>query len=240
MRASPGTAAQYTPIPAPVSIDASTNPISTGSTVSQQPVTALPSEPPDLTALDAPSDLQDLPELNMGLAPPPEGTYPDRASLITAVQAHARANGYHVVVKSSSTPNEKKPGRTAKVWLRCDRGGRYRPRNGLTEETRKRKRTSRLLDCPFMLVAAGHPGIWTLTVLNPAHNHGPIDEEPRSASLHKTKKGQVRASPYDWPHDATFTPFLTALVVVDMQRDFCSPNGFLNYHGYDISRAQAV
>ncbi|QSS63994.1 isochorismatase hydrolase [Histoplasma capsulatum] len=163
--------------------------------------------------LDAPSDLQDLPDLSMELIPPQEGTYPDRASLLAAVQAHGKAHGYNIVVKSSSTPTEKKPGRVAKVWLRCDRGGQYRPRNGLTEETRKRRRTSRLMDCPFMLVAAGHPGIWTLTVLNPSHNHGPIVEKPRQNPHPKAKKGQVTATPYDWPHDATFTPFTTALFV---------------------------
>lgn len=143
----------------------------------------------------------------------------NRSSLLAAVQAHGKTHGYNVVVKSSSTPTEKKPGRTAKVWLRCDRGGHYRPRNGLTEETRKRRRTSRLMDCPFMLVAAGSPGIWTLSVLNPTHNHGPILEKPRQVPHHKVRKGQLPAIPYDWPHDASFTPYTTALVIIDMQKD---------------------
>ncbi|DAA78813.1 TPA_exp: Uncharacterized protein A8136_2598 [Trichophyton benhamiae CBS 112371] len=198
-------------------------------------------DPTDLN-LDAPSDLQDIPDLSPvdDLVPPPEGTYPDKASLIASVHAHAKAHGYNVVVKSSSTPTEKKPGRTAKVWLRCDRGGQYRPRNGLTEETRKRKRTSRLMDCPFMLVAAGNPGIWTLTVLNPSHNHGAIVDKPRQTPHHRVKKGQVTAVPYDWPHDATFTPFTTALVVVDMQRDVCSQEGYMAYQGYDVTPAMAL
>lgn len=196
-------------------------------------------DPTDLN-LDAPSDLQDIPEMSMQLLPPPEGTFPDKASLLAAVQTHGKAHGYNVVVKSSSTPTEKKPGRTAKVWLRCDRGGHYRPRNGLTEETRKRRRTSRLMDCPFMLVAAGTPGIWTLTVLNPTHNHGPVVEKPRQAPHHKVRKGQVAAAPYDWPHDATLTPYTTALVLIDMQKDFCSPGGYMEYQGYDISAAHAL
>ncbi|KAF4278796.1 hypothetical protein CNMCM8057_008532 [Aspergillus fumigatus] len=196
-------------------------------------------DPTDLY-LDAPSDLQDIPDMSMQLVPPPEGTYPDKATLLAAVQAHSKAHGYNVVVKSSSTPTEKKPGRTAKVWLRCDRGGHYRPRNGLTEETRKRRRTSRLMDCPFMLVAAGTPGIWTLTVLNPTHNHGPIVEKPRPAPQHKVRKGQIPAVPYDWPHDATLTPYTTALVIIDMQKDFCSPGGYMEYQGYDISAAQSL
>ncbi|KAJ5438156.1 uncharacterized protein N7458_009154 [Penicillium daleae] len=196
-------------------------------------------DPSDLN-LDAPSDLQDIPELAMQLIPPPEGTYPDKQTLLAAVQSHGKTHGYNVVVKSSSTPTEKKPGRTAKVWLRCDRGGHYRPRNGLTEETRKRRRTSRLMDCPFMLVAAGSPGIWSLTVLNPTHNHGPIVDKPRQPPHHKVRKGQLAATPYDWPHDCTFTPYTTALVIIDMQKDFCSIGGYMHYQGYDISPAQAL
>ncbi|KAJ5751972.1 hypothetical protein N7520_008889 [Penicillium odoratum] len=195
--------------------------------------------PSDLN-LDAPSDLQDIPELAMQLIPPPEGTYPDKNTLLAAVQEHAKAHGYNVVVKSSSTPTEKKPGRTAKVWLRCDRGGHYRPRNGLTEETRKRRRTSRLMDCPFMLVAAGSPGIWSLTVLNATHNHGPVIEKHRPIPQHKVRKGQLPAIPYDWPHDASFTPYTTALVIIDMQKDFCATNGYMEFQGYDISEAQAL
>ncbi|EED21904.1 isochorismatase family hydrolase, putative [Talaromyces stipitatus ATCC 10500] len=193
---------------------------------------------PDLN-LDAPSDLQDIPDTEMQLLPPPEATYPDKASLLAAVHAHGKVHGYRVVVKSSSTPNDKKPGRTSKVWLRCDRGGQYRPRNGLTEETRKRRRTSRLTDCPFSLLAAGTPGFWTLTVTDPAHNHGPVIERARPV-IQKFKKGQIAAQPYDWPHDATFTPFTTALVIIDMQKDFCAPGGYLEYQGYDISPTRAI
>lgn len=40
-------------------------------------------DPTDLN-LDAPSDLQDIPDLAMQLIPPPEGTYPDKSVLETA------------------------------------------------------------------------------------------------------------------------------------------------------------
>lgn len=75
------------------------------------------------------------------------------------------------------------------------------------------------MDCPFMIVAAGTPGIWTLTVLNPTHNHGPVIDRPRQAPQPKVKKGQIAAVPYDWPHDASMTPFTTALVLIDLQKD---------------------
>jgi hypothetical protein len=172
----------------------------------------------DLSA-DGHSDMQDGSDVSAQLLPPPQISYPDKQSLMTAVQAHGKQYGYNVVVKTSSIPTDKKPGRAAKVWLRCDRGGKYRPRNGLTEATRKRKRTSRLIDCPFMVIGNGSSGVWTVEVVEPLHNHGPIMEPSQAVSHHKVKKGQIEAVPYDWPHDAGFSPFTSALVIVDMQRD---------------------
>ena len=39
--------------------------------------------------------------------------------------------------------------------------------------------------------------------------------------LHTVSKtpGQIKANPYNWPHDASLSPQTTALVVIDMQRD---------------------
>ena len=38
----------------------------------------------------------------------------------------------------------------------------------------------------------------------------------------------------------TFDPATTALIVIDMQRDFCSPGGYAHQAGLDIARMQAV
>ncbi|KAK5113004.1 hypothetical protein LTR85_011026 [Meristemomyces frigidus] len=51
---------------------------------------------------------------------------------------------------------------------------------------------------------------------------------------------QLVANPYKWPHDASLRPDNTALVVIDMQRDFCEPDGYLSHQGYDISLTRAV
>ncbi|KAF2681720.1 isochorismatase family protein [Lentithecium fluviatile CBS 122367] len=48
------------------------------------------------------------------------------------------------------------------------------------------------------------------------------------------------STPYTWPHDASLSSDTTALLVIDMQRDFLSPGGYLESQGYDISRFQAV
>ncbi|KAJ5621595.1 Isochorismatase hydrolase [Penicillium herquei] len=196
------------------------------------------SDPNDLN-LDAPSDLQDIPDASMTLVPPPADTYPDRETLMNALHAHTKAHHYNVVVKTSSMPTSDKPNRTAKVWLRCDRGGSYRARNGLTEETRKRRRTSRLMDCPFMVRAVKlTTGQWKLEILCPNHNHGPSLDRPRQPTQHKVRKGQLHAVPYDWPHDASLSAFNTALVIVDMQRDFCEPAGYMAFQGHDITPAR--
>ncbi|EME84469.1 uncharacterized protein MYCFIDRAFT_152694 [Pseudocercospora fijiensis CIRAD86] len=54
------------------------------------------------------------------------------------------------------------------------------------------------------------------------------------------KGRQVNAEPYAWPHDGRLNPQTTALVVVDMQRDFCEEGGYLSHQGYDIGHTRAI
>ena len=63
----------------------------------------------DLSA-DGHSDMQDVSELSSRLIAPPQISYPDKQSLMSAVQAHGKQHGYNVVVKTSSIPTDKKPG----------------------------------------------------------------------------------------------------------------------------------
>ncbi|GLK84734.1 cysteine hydrolase family protein [Ancylobacter defluvii] len=50
----------------------------------------------------------------------------------------------------------------------------------------------------------------------------------------------VAARPYDWPHGRDLVPATTALIVIDMQRDFCEPGGYVDAMGYDVGPAQAL
>jgi nicotinamidase-related amidase len=45
----------------------------------------------------------------------------------------------------------------------------------------------------------------------------------------------VAAEPYRWPYDGSLAPANTALVVIDMQTDFCGVGGYVDKMGYDIS-----
>jgi len=62
------------------------------------------------------------------------------------------------------------------------------------------------------------------------------------APPHKARENGIRilsADPYSWPYNGELNPQNTALIIIDMQNDFCGKGGYVDKMGYDLSYLRA-
>lgn len=48
----------------------------------------------------------------------------------------------------------------------------------------------------------------------------------------------ILADPYPWPYDGDLRAQNTALIIIDMQTDFCGKGGYVDLMGYDVTNAR--
>jgi len=54
------------------------------------------------------------------------------------------------------------------------------------------------------------------------------------------QKFSVDSQPYRWPYNKNFHPHNTALVIIDMQKDFCQVGGYIHGMGYSLDNAREI
>ncbi|GKV25071.1 hypothetical protein SLEP1_g34567 [Rubroshorea leprosula] len=121
------------------------------------------------------------------MLPPPPATFQDREDLIKHARDFGASQGYVVTIKKSR--------KDRRVILGCDRGGVYRNRRKIDETKRKRKASSRLINCPFEAIGKKEDDVWLLTIKNGDHNHEPLkdmSEHPYSRRFTEEEVRQIK------------------------------------------------
>lgn len=102
----------------------------------------------------------------------PRSDFATREELIEYIHQYARENGFGIVISHS---NEKA------IYFTCELGGNYRNKRNINDKERKRKLTTRKINCPFAMVANCKRNDqdevlkWVLRISQNEHNHDKLN-----------------------------------------------------------------
>ena len=142
------------PVETPIDIDAST------------PLDAHTDAPTLFDAhTDAPTPLDAHTDEPIPLGAPPEQFFDTREQMLASILQYALARGYATVIDRSTGDRQ--------VYIRCDRGRIFHDSTQAPEGAKRRKTSTRRIECPFSLYASKRQktGQWWLRIKNPKHNH---------------------------------------------------------------------
>ena len=99
------------------------------------------------------------------MEPPIEQDFETREQLLTSIRQHALSHGYAITIINSAKERN--------ICLGCDRGGVYHDHIDASEGSKRRKTSTRRMNCPFRLYAKKlvDSNQWEIQVRNPSHNH---------------------------------------------------------------------
>ena len=89
-------------------------------------------------------------------------TFGSKEQIIEYIKTTCAEEGVYLSIKTSTK---------RRVVLKCDRGGNYTNRYGITEEERKRQTKTRLVGCSFEIVCSLRKELWAVRKGNCVHNH---------------------------------------------------------------------
>ncbi|KAI0900680.1 hypothetical protein F4806DRAFT_164864 [Annulohypoxylon nitens] len=122
----------------------------------------------------------------MPLAPPAEGIFSTIEDCERAVQAHAAAEGYAVVLHAKA--KSKRTGEYIRYLIRCDKSGSFQSKATIGIK----KTTTKKTNCPFSCVMNKRQDGVYFAVTVPEHNHPPSNNPSEHVQHRKLTEDQRR------------------------------------------------
>jgi MULE transposase domain len=120
--------------------------------------------------------------------PEPEMIFDNYENALETAKNMAVENGFCLTIKNSKRD---KNGGYYMVYLKCDRGGVYRNRHNIDENSRIKGAGSKLINCPFEMKISHIENTWKLVIKNGNHNHPPSEDINVHSTVRKLDRNSI-------------------------------------------------